>query len=66
MILGLPNDFFEKKLDKESRRHYFSCNIQILETASMAETPLDLDTDVQEFGELLSVMIRSFAAFERS
>lgn len=32
----------------------------------MAETPLDLDTDVQEFGELLSVMIRSFAAFERS
>ena len=32
----------------------------------MAETPLDFDTDVKEFGELLSVMIRSFAAFERS
>ena len=32
----------------------------------MAEAPLDFDTDVQEFGELLSVMIRSFAAFERS
>lgn len=32
----------------------------------MAEAPLDLDTDVQEFGELLSVMVRSFAAFERS
>ena len=32
----------------------------------MAESPLDFDTDVQEFGELLSVMVRSFAAFERS
>ena len=32
----------------------------------MAEAPLDFDTDVQEFGELLSVMIRSFGAFERS
>ena len=26
---------------------------------------MDLDTDVREFGELLSVMIRSFGAFER-
>ena len=32
----------------------------------MADSPLDLDSDVQQFGELLSVMIRSFAAFERS
>ena len=32
----------------------------------MAEPPHDFDTDVKEFGELLSVMIRSFAAFERS
>jgi len=32
----------------------------------MAEAPRDLDTYVQEFGELLSVMIRSFGAFERS
>ena len=32
----------------------------------MAESPLDYDSDVQQFGELLSVTIRSFAAFERS
>lgn len=32
----------------------------------MGESPLDLRRDVQEFGELLSVMVRSFAAFERS
>ena len=34
--------------------------------ASMVHAPLDFDTDVQEFGELLSKMIRSFVAFERS
>ena len=32
----------------------------------MVQTTLDYDTDVQEFGELLSKMIRSFVAFERN
>ena len=32
----------------------------------MVHAPLEFDADVQEFGELLSVMIRSFVAFERS
>ena len=32
----------------------------------MAEAPLEFDTDVKKFGELLSGMVRSFAAFERS
>jgi DNA-binding MarR family transcriptional regulator len=32
----------------------------------MALAPIDFDADVQEFGELLSAMIRSFIAFERS
>ncbi len=32
----------------------------------MVHAPLEFDTIVQEFGELLSVMIRSFVAFERS
>jgi DNA-binding MarR family transcriptional regulator len=32
----------------------------------MAQPSIDIDKDVQEFGELLSMMIRSFVAFERS
>lgn len=32
----------------------------------MALAPMDFDSDVQQFGELLSAMIRSFIAFERS
>jgi len=32
----------------------------------MVHAPLDFDTDVQEFGELLSKMIRSFVSLERS
>ena len=32
----------------------------------MALVPMDFDADVQDFGELLSAMIRSFIAFERS
>jgi DNA-binding MarR family transcriptional regulator len=32
----------------------------------MASADQGMDTDVREFGDLLSIMIRSFAAFERS
>ena len=32
----------------------------------MALAPIDFDADVQQFGEILSAMIRSFIAFERS
>ncbi len=45
---------------------YFICMVQIFGAANMNPEPQSYEADVQEFGELLSVMIRSFAALERS